>query len=1183
VLEVQSVDLVEDKGVKGDGLLTFRIALPSTVLPNGVACADPDEHDALEIFALTTTGEIYTFTLKRDLLSRENVPHDFDGKTCFRKYTSSSLAFRHPYRFVAISSLELLVSLSDGGLLRLQRQANDSGSQWRETFFSEGGWSGTLRGLIPLKRHQTISYGNVELEPNAIAAMAKSPDGKYIWTVSLDHMLRAWSTQTGRKVAQMDILGEVPDEEGKKQQKYLLGAEQGTLLQVVSLPPSRHERRVAKTDEGQEYYLVLHSPKLHQFKFYKVSTPAVPTEGDAVDFEDIAAGQKLIPPIDELMNTNIWHLEEFYVHAGPDWQGTRIWLRARSGTLTQNFTMAFDFFDEEKESLDLEVPWQSGWSVVDRGLQSVEAIRSLCDFPGDLEDFTNTASTQSEKWLDFLFKPGRFSTASIEAALHIYRKGRGLPASTGGRGLNAPELPLKERLLHAITSKIILRRQSGDQLDYEKYKNNVQEQWKTYFSLLSHLHGRRNETIGLCFDAAYDLAWTIGAGFVAPVREGDRLEHVVLNSHIVPDEKMQSIEENVVNRIFPETEQALQSAFLAVARKFYSGLSADFKQQFMNKVITEAISHDTGDAEHNKKRMSALYDESGLAAEVMDDDFDALEEAADVIGGLGNVTTDFLVGLLDLIGQAPDGRRKVNNSLNRYGAKFVVAVAEETLERDRQCLLEILTLVVLMNGEFDPGTLDGDFVTRIDEFYDATFFRLKNNELLSWMIRNEVPESTRHRRSGSAEPQEPEVPVVTLFERIAYGDWEPKSKGNESFPELLTLWSKQWTFGARLFEQWDGTTGYVLATLLKEQFYDLASDFQRFLNPDESSSGWTKYLQGRWSIATGDYALASLKFQAAAADMAQLEFIATKDSAYLLSDVERNGFGAGQTAFYQHVVALFEKLKIWSYTADFARLALDCLENSMDADRMYEQDRHRHDPDSSQVDIIDAVMEQQKLLKGAGSVVEELLSRLFNALLQTGRFQEAFDALKQLDDVPVKRSELRKLLDACVKQDAVQDLLALPFEEANLVQEADAVLLSLAKKELAATTTSTARPPFYQILYAFRTQRSDFRGAAELLYEHLERMRQANQKHGMQDPEDNTLIHAYVLLINTLACCGEEDAWLLADPIDGLDGQGNKRRLVQIADVRREYAAELDRRSDILQGRFPLLVGDVGGDEMDVL
>ena len=154
-------------------------------------------------------------------------------------------------------------------------------------------------------------------------------------------------------------------------------------------------------------------------------------------------------------------------------------------------------------------------------------------------------------------------------------------------------------------------------------------------------------------------------------------------------------------------------------------------------------------------------------------------------------------------------------------------------------------------------------------------------------------------------------------------------------------------------------------------------------------------------------------------------------------------------------------------------------------------------------------------------------------------------------------------------------LLDLPFS-AELAADADAALLSLAKRSLA--STSSATKPHHQILYAFRTQRGDFRGAAEILYEHLERLRHSGSQQ-YQDPEDETALQAYLLLINTLACCGEGEGWLLAEPIEGVHQAGEKRKLVTLEEVRRDYSAELDRRSDILQGRFPL-VG--GGDEMDV-
>ena len=85
------------------------------------------------------------------------------------------------------------------------------------------------------------------------------------------------------------------------------------------------------------------------------------------------------------MSTNIWHLEEFFVKLGADGQETQIWLRVRSGTLCRVFTLTFDLSLDGAESSDLEQTWQNGWTGVDTGMQTVDAIRECVDFPGDLE------------------------------------------------------------------------------------------------------------------------------------------------------------------------------------------------------------------------------------------------------------------------------------------------------------------------------------------------------------------------------------------------------------------------------------------------------------------------------------------------------------------------------------------------------------------------------------------------------------------------------------------------------------------------------------------------------------------------------------------------------------------------------------------------------------------------------
>jgi hypothetical protein len=64
LLELQCVDLVQEREYsQKEGSLTFHIELPAEIVKGGVAFADPEETDALEVFVLTTDNELLTITL----------------------------------------------------------------------------------------------------------------------------------------------------------------------------------------------------------------------------------------------------------------------------------------------------------------------------------------------------------------------------------------------------------------------------------------------------------------------------------------------------------------------------------------------------------------------------------------------------------------------------------------------------------------------------------------------------------------------------------------------------------------------------------------------------------------------------------------------------------------------------------------------------------------------------------------------------------------------------------------------------------------------------------------------------------------------------------------------------------------------------------------------------------------
>jgi hypothetical protein len=205
----------------------------------------------------------------------------------------------------------------------------------------------------------------------------------------------------------------------------------------------------------------------------------------------------------------------------------------------------------------------------------------------------------------------------------------------------------------------------------------------------------------------------------------------------------------------------------------------------------------------------------------------------------------------------------------------------------------------------------------------------------------------------------------------------------------------------------------------------------------------------------------------------------------------------------------------------------------------------------------------------------------------------------------------------------------LSYAFASLSRDVDSILASLAYKTL--NVLSQTGPAYHKILYAYRVQRGDHRGGAQCLWDYLQRLKTSGEV--VRDPSDERIVDAYLTCINALRCCSNEDAWVLDDPTPaaaaagadrvasfvsklslgpapekGAVGAGatapvggvppiggswpaaaggtqskRKRRVVLLADVRREYQALLDRIAELEAGKFAFGDEDDGGDdEMEV-
>jgi nuclear pore complex protein Nup160 len=252
--------------------------------------------------------------------------------------------------------------------------------------------------------------------------------------------------------------------------------------------------------------------------------------------------------------------------------------------------------------------------------------------------------------------------------------------------------------------------------------------------------------------------------------------------------------------------------------------------------------------------------------------------------------------------------------------------------------------------------------------------------------------------------------------------------------------------------------------------------------------------------------------------------------------------------YYAHIVALFDREKMYSFVIDFARLSLQFMKVGN--------------------------QEPQAIL-----LRTEMHSRLFNAATQTAHFELAYSILALFTDNALQLSSVRTLVTKMCESSYASQLTELPF-----IGLQDAVDSILAQK-CQSIVDVTVGVPYHKILYAWRIKRSDFRGAATISLERLQRLQQSGDGDKIigEDGLETPITKQYIALINALSCVEPKQAWILSEepPRKGNAGKNSqqKRKVVTLDDLRRAYQEELDRIAAIQNNQFAF----AGGDEMDVL
>ncbi|KAF2471944.1 uncharacterized protein BDR25DRAFT_284258 [Lindgomyces ingoldianus] len=1115
-LEVQSTDLDQDVGHRLEANLTLLLHFSSPIRPFGIAFAEPEDRDALTVFAITTANELYTITLHRDFFIKL-AASDPDIEDWCKRSAPNLLGLRVPYRLVALSASELLVSLDDGGILHLTKRNKDD-SDWMETLYKQSDWS--FRGLLPWRGQNTVRFHNTDLDGSAAAALALSPDKKHIFTVCLNHRIRAWNVKNGRPGVQMDLLGQA-DQANEKMAPYFIGPSQSTLLAVVNIPGGV---------DGALYHVVTYSPKQHQFKFWGVR------DADNADLGiyDIQSGIAFIPPVDDMMRTTVWNLEEFFVNPGPaGWRGTELWIRARSGPSSKVYSLKFDL---NEDSGRLAHIWKYDWICTDSGALSVDGLKQNSGNPSEQDpDALGPGNFGvTEQWLDFLFYPGRFTMATLETALGLFRRGLGQnPAASA-----AKHGSLKQRISATIATFAAQGRNSA--FDYDEFEDAVAAQWQAFYGLIRDLHKRRGESLSLVFDSRLEMPWLVLSDYLSAIRKCSEPEIISLNAATI------AASDHLTGPLRKELAKADSrnvARLLNAAASFRKNLPISFNSQFQWQVNNELLQSQSLSV---IDRMELLEQNCDLSRQVSDDDLSLLIEDLGI--DIKDLTTDMFLRAVQTLGQEEQRRTNRKRQIARFGLDALVRVSQETLDTSYNTLLDLLVLVLFMQFEED---LSEDFDA--SEVFVEVVNQLKDCAILRWLASTtwshqtptgpsseDLMKALDEKYRDSRKLPIAQTVLEGIFGHRCFDSPLPRGLKNE----LLTYWSRVWLNEVFRDQNFEASLEVIMGILLVQKEYGLALQFSKFLQ----EGNWSTYLKGRMHVALGEYTLASICFQKAAYNLALGMFsIDDADTISFIPLEQRDSFSEGLAKYYYHILGLFEKVKAFSHAADFARLGLRSLMGTEDED-----------------------------------LKSDLLSRLFSSSIQTSRFDDAYSAMTRHKDLSLKHSALQTLITVMIQQFQTPALLKFPF--VGLTNDVDAILSSLCHK----TLNLSSGPPYHQILYSFRICRNDFRGAASILYERLQRLKTSSCK--AHDPADESFIQSYLMIINTLSSVGEDETYILAEQRvdDGAPPQWSlgkakkmlKRQVITLDRLRKEYQVELDRVATIESGQYPF-VG--GGDEMDIL
>jgi nuclear pore complex protein Nup160 len=123
LLSIRCIDVCKTKKAP-DASLVLNLRFSQPIRPSCLALSDPRDHDALSVFVIDESNQLYTIVLKPEHFRKRSTAEIADA--C-KIQTIQALSFKAPHCLVAADDNLLVVTTHDGGIIRLDRSRNHDG------------------------------------------------------------------------------------------------------------------------------------------------------------------------------------------------------------------------------------------------------------------------------------------------------------------------------------------------------------------------------------------------------------------------------------------------------------------------------------------------------------------------------------------------------------------------------------------------------------------------------------------------------------------------------------------------------------------------------------------------------------------------------------------------------------------------------------------------------------------------------------------------------------------------------------------------------------------------------------------------------------------------------------------------------------------------------------------------